>query len=66
MKVNGKNLLLENLASNSISSVLEFYRLKPETLAIEKNGEIIPKEAWSQSDLDDSDQIEIIKFVGGG
>jgi sulfur carrier protein len=66
MKVNGKDLILQNLSSHSIFSILEFYKLKPETLAIEKNGEIIPKENWKDNDLLESDQIEIIKFVGGG
>ena len=66
MKVNGKDLILQNLPSHSISSILEFYKLKPETLAIEKNGEIIPKESWKENDLIESDHIEIIKFVGGG
>ena len=66
MLVNGKDLPLSFITENSILSLLENFQIKPGTVAIEKNGEIIPKDLWNLCDLSDSDKIEIIKFVGGG
>ena len=35
-------------------------------LAVEKNGEIVPKAQYAQTILQDGDAIEIVRFVGGG
>jgi len=35
-------------------------------IAVECNGEIIPKAAYADKVLNDGDKIEIVSFVGGG
>ncbi len=35
-------------------------------IAVEYNGEIIPREAYGEKQLQDGDCLEIISFVGGG
>ena len=35
-------------------------------LAVEKNGEIVPKAQYSQTILQDGDSVEVVRFVGGG
>ena len=35
-------------------------------LAVERNGEIVPKAQYAQTVLQDGDAIEIVRFVGGG
>lgn len=35
-------------------------------IAVEKNGEIIPRSQYAQTCLNDGDQIEIVVAVGGG
>ena len=35
-------------------------------LAVEKNGEIVPKKSFETEMLSDGDKIEIVCFVGGG
>ena len=35
-------------------------------LAVERNGEIVPKAQYAQTILQDGDAIEIVRFVGGG
>ncbi|TGK00659.1 sulfur carrier protein ThiS [Leptospira semungkisensis] len=66
MKVNGRDLLLDELSSPSVFALLEALRLKPETVAIQKNGEILKRDTWSGIILNQEDKIEILKFVGGG
>ena len=38
----------------------------PESVVIEYNSEILPREKWSQRILAAEDKLEIITFVGGG
>jgi sulfur carrier protein len=66
MKVNGKLFLLDSLKTRDIFALLKELQLNPAGVAIERNGEILDREEWNKIVLDDSDKIEIIKFVGGG
>lgn len=40
--------------------------LQPEMVVIEYNGQIIPREEWSNLILKENDHLEILRFVGGG
>ena len=35
-------------------------------LAVERNGEIVPRSRYGETVLQDGDCIEIVRFVGGG
>ena len=35
-------------------------------LAIERNGEIVPRGRWESVALGDGDKLELVHFVGGG
>ncbi|MEW5978731.1 MAG: sulfur carrier protein ThiS [Acidobacteriota bacterium] len=50
----------------SLAGLVEFLRLTPERLAIEYNRQIIKRANWTQQELKDGDQVEIVQFVGGG
>lgn len=66
MVVNGKNITLEQLDSNTVTALLSFLDLKPEGVAVEINNSIQNRDKWSNISLNEEDKIEIIKFVGGG
>lgn len=38
----------------------------PRGIAIERNGEIVPKSEHGTTTLQNGDQVEIVQFVGGG
>ena len=38
----------------------------PKRVAVEKNGEILPKSAFDSTILSDGDVVEVVSFVGGG
>ena len=38
----------------------------PKRIAVERNGEIVPKAAYGETILQDGDVIEVVNFVGGG
>ena len=42
--------------------------LAPEArmVAVEKNGEIVPRQRWTETSIADGDRIELVRFVQGG
>ncbi|NLC70039.1 MAG: sulfur carrier protein ThiS [Desulfuromonadaceae bacterium] len=52
--------------ATTISSLLLELNLGNAAVAVELNGEILPKEKFSQTLLNDMDRVEMVQFVGGG
>lgn len=50
----------------SLAAALEKEDYQTERIAVEKNGEIIPKKAWHTDILKEGDVLEVVNFVGGG
>lgn len=50
----------------TLKELLRFLHLKEERVAIERNREIVSREAWEQVRVEPGDQLEIVQFVGGG
>jgi thiazole synthase len=53
-------------AAATIAALVEELGLKPEKVAVERNGTIVPRSTLSQAPLADGDMLEIVHFVGGG
>ena len=49
-----------------LSELLEQQGYEQMRIAVEKNGEIIPKSAYLDTLVQDEDVLEIVSFVGGG
>ena len=49
-----------------ISRLLDLLELTGKRLAVELNGEIVPKSQHATTTLNDGDQLEIVVAVGGG
>ncbi len=52
--------------SMTISALVVTLNLVGKRLAIEKNGEIVPRSQFDASMLNDGDKLEIVGAVGGG
>ncbi|HMA61261.1 MAG TPA: sulfur carrier protein ThiS [bacterium] len=63
LKINGKD---ENIDVKTVKDVIDEKELKKKGLIIEHNGKIIKQEDWSDLKLNDGDQLELFRFVGGG
>ncbi len=48
------------------AGLVELLELAGKRLAMEVNGEIVPRSTFSRHTLRDGDQVEIVKAVGGG
>jgi sulfur carrier protein len=50
----------------TVGALVEKLGLTGKRLAIERNGEIVPKSTFAQVALQSGDQLEIVGAVGGG
>ncbi|MCF8197970.1 MAG: sulfur carrier protein ThiS [Sulfuritalea sp.] len=50
----------------TVATLLEARGLAGKRVAVEKNGEIVPKSRHAETPLTSGDQIEIVVAVGGG
>jgi len=63
VKINGTEL---NIAGKTLAEYLASTEYDPKRIAVERNGEIVPKAKYSETVLNDGDCVEIVSFVGGG
>ncbi len=50
----------------TVAVLLEQLRLAGKRLAVERNGEIVPRSAYAGTVIDEGDRIEIVHAIGGG
>ena len=63
VKVNGAEL---DLAGKTVSDYLATTDYDPKRIAVERNGDIVPKSQYGETVLQDGDSVEVVSFVGGG
>jgi sulfur carrier protein len=50
----------------SVAALIEHMQIGNKRIAIERNGEIVPRGQFNQQMLADGDKLEIVVAVGGG
>ena len=63
VKINGESL---DIAGKTLAEYLETTNYDRKRIAVEKNGDIVPKAAYETTFLEDGDSLEVVSFVGGG
>jgi len=53
-------------SADTIAALVQELDLEPAKVAVECNGEIVPRSTLSEAPLADGDTLEIVHFVGGG
>ena len=61
VKINGEALAVAGKTLAEYLAGTDYKRI-----AVERNGEIVPKAAYGETILQDGDVIEVVNFVGGG
>ena len=65
--VNGEERLLEDpLPGCHLADFVATLQFRPDRVAVERNGEIVPRSTWHETVLQDGDKLEVVHFVGGG
>jgi sulfur carrier protein len=51
---------------STLAALIESLGMKADRVAVELNREIVQRDRWSETTLNDGDRLEIVHFVGGG
>jgi sulfur carrier protein len=64
LTINGQSHHFET--PTNVTQLIEHLELQGKRIAIERNGEIVPRSQFSEQFLADGDQLEVVVAVGGG
>jgi len=64
VRINGKDR--EIPSGLSVSSLLEWLDLRPALVVVELNREILDRNRYPETHLEEKDVLELVHFVGGG
>ncbi|MDD6849432.1 MAG: sulfur carrier protein ThiS, partial [Veillonellaceae bacterium] len=63
-KINGQ--IVDLAEKTTIQQFLQAQNHKTDRVAVELNGQILPRSAYGQQEIKAEDTLEIVSFVGGG
>jgi sulfur carrier protein len=64
IKINGKDIELENVST--VKEMIEQRNVTGTMFVVEKNKEIVAKENYTKTSVNENDVFEIVGFFGGG
>ena len=64
VSINGAPRQLQD--STSVATLIEELGFTGKRIALERNGEIVPRSAFATQQLADGDRLEVVVAVGGG
>jgi thiamine biosynthesis protein ThiS len=50
----------------TLAALVEILGMKADRVAVELNRDIVPRDRWAETQLNQGDRLEIVHFVGGG
>jgi sulfur carrier protein len=50
----------------ALAALVETLGIKADRVAVELNRDIVPRDRWADTELNEGDRLEIVHFVGGG
>jgi sulfur carrier protein len=53
-------------ATDTVAALVRELNLEGKRIAVERNGEIVPRSRYAETALADGDRLEIVGAVGGG
>jgi thiamine biosynthesis protein ThiS len=65
LQINGEEREF-GISSLTLATLVETLGMKPDRVAVELNRDIVPRDRWAQTALNEGDQLEVVHFVGGG
>ncbi|NJL09280.1 MAG: thiamine biosynthesis protein ThiS [Calothrix sp. SM1_7_51] len=64
LQVNGETR--STLAQMALPDLLQHLGYNPRLIAVEYNGEILHRQFWSDTKIQQGDRLEVVTIVGGG
>jgi sulfur carrier protein len=50
----------------TLAALVEILGMKADRVAVELNRNIVPRDRWAGTKLNEGDRLEVVHFVGGG
>ena len=66
LKINGTDRQFEDGIPGTLSRLLAVLSLSEATVVAEIDGKIVSRDKFSETELNEGQKIELIRFVGGG
>ncbi|MEE1125216.1 MAG: sulfur carrier protein ThiS [Acutalibacteraceae bacterium] len=63
VKINAEE---KNVAGMTVTEYLATTNYNPKRIAVERNGDIVPRSQYDNTVFQDGDSVEVVSFVGGG
>ncbi len=64
IKVNGESVEIES--TMSVQQLLNTVDVPPNYLAVEVNADVVPREDYASTMVNEGDDVEVVTLVGGG
>lgn len=64
LQVNGETRTCSS--KSRLPDLLEQLGFNPRLVAVEYNGEILHRQFWSETEIQEGDRLEVVTIVGGG
>lgn len=64
VQVNGEGRLLAS--GTTVAELLEALDVRPDRVAVERNGSLVPRREHARTHLVEGDVVEVVTLVGGG
>ena len=64
VKINGEDHEIDD--GLTLAALLESLQIRPGRVVVERNRDIVPRDSYNATSLNDGDTLEIVHFVGGG
>jgi thiamine biosynthesis protein ThiS len=67
LSINGQPRSFPDLGLDcTLAQLVEALEIKADRVAVEQNGDIVPRGSWADAPVKNGDRLEIVQFVGGG
>jgi sulfur carrier protein len=67
LQINGEHRDFASPAAPfTLAALVEILGMKSDRVAVELNRDIVPRDRWAQTVLNEGDRLEVVHFVGGG
>ncbi len=66
LHINGEERSFDSPPPFTLAALVEILGMKADRVAVELNRDIVPRDRWADTRLNEGDRLEVVHFVGGG
>ncbi|MFZ0734906.1 MAG: sulfur carrier protein ThiS [Candidatus Sulfotelmatobacter sp.] len=66
LHINGDERAFDLPSPATLAALIDSLGMKSDRVAVELNRDIVPRDRWPETTLNEGDRLEVVHFVGGG